>query len=545
MISRKIWINSLVVITVLAVVYLFSGCASKPEPAPARAPETFPIPESSLEELTVPQFQEEEPTRLAIDSRGKLYSLRVRDGQIQDILLALAQESGENLVVDPEVTGKVTVNLNRVTLEQALEAILGQLGFSYRREGHIIRISKPVLETRIFSVNYISTSRKGDKTIIATHGSGAGGEQISASETRIAGKDEMDFWAEIQEGLTAIIFAEEKPVAVLRARQSGVVSSLTSQDGKKLVISKVSGLIQVRDYPEKLREVAKFLEQMEASSQRQVLIQARFLEVTLRKEFETGIRWDNIQEQFFNLDLTELSLSWNLFGGGTSNSARGALLVAGATEPLAGGDFVLADLVKALETQGKVKALASPKVATLNNQTAIVKVARQDVYFTSEISQGDVSTLQSFTPNTIDVGVILDVTPQIGPGGDITMNIHPSITAEYDRVAAPDGSEFPLLRIREADTVVKVRDGQTIIIAGLIQEQETTTRTGLPCLTNLPVLGYVFGYRQETAEKTELVILITPTVLTGKRIEEIKAEDLRRLDLLEQQDRMPIDYLNP
>jgi MSHA biogenesis protein MshL len=545
MISRKVWINTLLAIIFLAGVCLLSGCAGKPEPAPAREPEKFPVPESSLEELTVPQFQEEEPARLAIGSPGKLYSLRVREGHIQDVLLALAQESGENLVVDPEVTGTVTANLNRVTLEQALEAILGQLGFSFRREGHIIRISKPVLETRTFSVNYIGTNRKGDKTIVATHGSGAGGEQISASETRITGKDELDFWAEIQEGLTAIIFAAERPTAVLRARQAGVVSSMTSQDGRKLVISKVSGIIQVRDYPEKLREVAQFLENVEAASQRQVLIQARFLEVTLRKGFETGIRWDNIQEQFFNLDLTELSLSWNLFGGGTPTSATGALLVAGATEPLAGGDFVLADLVKALETQGKVKALASPKVATMNNQTAIVKVARQDVYFTSEISQGEVSTLQSFTPNTIDVGVILDVTPQIGAGGQINMNIHPSITAEFDRVTAPDGSEFPLLRIREADTVVKVRDGQTIIIAGLIQESDTSNRSGLPCLTNLPVLSYLAGFREERSEKTELVILITPTVLTGKRIEEIKAEDLRRIDLLEQQDRLPIDYLNP
>ena len=545
MIRRKIWIHGLGAIAILAVVYLFSGCASKPEPAPARPPEKFPVPESSLDELTVPQFQEEEPARLAVGSPGKLYSLRVREAQIQDILLALAQESGENLVVDPEVTGIVTVNLNRVTLEQALEAILGQLGFSYRREGRIIRISKPMLATKIFQVNYISTSRKGEKTVVATHGSGAGGEQISASETRISGKDDVNFWAELQEGLTAIIFAEEKPTAVLRARESGVVSSMTSKDGKKLVISKLSGLIQVRDYPERLQEVARFLEQMEAASQRQVLIQARFLEVTLRKEFETGIRWDNIQTELLNLDLTQLSLSWNVFGGGTPTSATGSLLVAGANESLAGTDFVLADLVKALETQGKVKALASPKVATLNNQTAIVKVARQDVYFTSEISQGETTTLQSFTPNTIDVGVILDVTPQIGGGGYITMNIHPSITAEYDRVAAPDGTEFPLLRIREADTVVKVQDSQTIIIAGLIQEQDTTTRTGLPCLTNLPVLGYLFGYRQEVGEKTELVILITPTVLTGKRIEEIKTEDLRRLDLMEQQDRLPIDYLNP
>jgi MSHA biogenesis protein MshL len=545
MFSRKVWTKRLVAIAAFALLSLSLGCANKPEPAPEVPPEKFPAPEASLEELTVPQFQEEEPARLAIGSPGKLYSLRVRNGQLQDVLLALAQDSGENLVVDPEVTGTVTVNLNRVSLEQALDALLSQLGYSYHREGRLIRISRPVLETRIFSVNYVSTNRKGDKTIVATHGSGAGGEQISASETRIAGKDETDFWAEIQEGLTAIIFTDEKPAAVLRARQAGVVSSMSSKDGRKLVISRMTGIIQVRDYPDKLREAARFLEQMEATIQRQVFIEARFLEVTLRKEFQTGIRWDNIQNEMLGLDLTELSLSWNLFGGGTSSSATGALLVAGAPLAASGAEFVLSDLVEALETQGKVKALASPKVATLNNQTAIVKVARQDVYFTSEISQGDVSTLQSFTPNTIDVGVILDVTPQIGPDGTITMNIHPSITAEFDRVAAPDGTEFPLLRIRETDTVVKVRDGQTIIIAGLIQETDQRERIGLPCLTNLPSLQYLFGYREEKTEKTELVILITPTVLTGKRIEEIKTEDLRRLDALDQQTGIPVDYFKP
>ncbi len=201
--------------------------------------------------------------------------------------------------------------------------------------------------------------------------------------------------------------------------------------------------------------------------------------------------------------------------------------------------------MKALETQGKVRVLASPKVATLNNQTAIVKVSRQDVYFTSEISQSETTTLQSFTPNTIDVGVILDVTPQIAADGQITMNIHPSITAEFSRVTAPDGSEFPLLRIREADTVVKMRDGQTVIIAGLIQETDQRERTGLPCLVNVPGLRHLFGFTRNRMDKTELVILITPTVLTGKRIEEITSEDLRRLDLLDQQDQLPIDYLNP
>jgi MSHA biogenesis protein MshL len=318
---------------------------------------------------------------------------------------------------------------------------------------------------------------------------------------------------------------------------------MTSKEGKKLVISKLSGLIQVHDYPDKLRDVARFLEQMEVNSQRQVLIQARFWEVSLNNEFQAGVRWDTIQQEMLQLDISTLALTWDI-GTGTT-SAEGLLGILGAPSALTGAEFVLADLAEALETQGKVKVLAAPKVSTLNNQTAIVKVARQDVYFTSEISQTSDNVLQSFTPNTIDVGVILDVTPQIAADGHIIMNIHPSITAEFERVLSPDGSEFPLLRIRETDTVVKVRDGQTIIIAGLLQETDNRQRVGLPCLMNIPGLTYLFGHTDVETERTELVILLTPTVLTGKRIDELTSEDIRQLELLEQQDRIPIDYKRP
>jgi type II secretory pathway component GspD/PulD (secretin) len=354
------------------------------------------------------------------------------------------------------------------------------------------------METRFFAVNYVSSSREGSKTIVATDGSGTGGEEGSISKTRFKGSEQSDFWAEIQEGLTAIIFGDESPKAMVGARQGGVASSLTSPDGRKLVISRLSGLIQVNDYPRKLRVVARFLEQMEAHSLRQVLIQARFLEVALSEEFDTGIRWDKIQEQLLNLDISRLSLSWDI-DGGTANT-KGVLAIVSDAKSPAGTEFVFAELVKALGTQGKVRALASPRLATLNNQKVIVKIGRQDVYFTSEISH----------PNTIDVGVILDVTPQIAPDGQIIMNIHPSITAEFDRVRAPDGSDFPLLQIGETDTVVKVLNGQTIIIAGLLQEKDQKTRKSLSCI--------LFGSTSGQAEKTELVILLNPKVLTGKRL---------------------------
>ena len=510
MLSRKVLISGLVAIAALSFLSFEQGCASKPQlvTETEQPPPPLAVSGDPLEELTVPQFQEEETAQIAIGAPSKLYSLRVRKGELHDVLLGFAQESGENLVIDPDVAGIVTMNLNRVTLEQALDALLTPLGFTYWREGRLIRISKPRMETRFFAVNYVSSSREGSKTIVATDGSGMGGEEGSISKTWFKGSEQSDFWAEIQEGLTAIIFGDESPKAMVSAHQGGVASSLTSPDGKKLVISRLSGLIQVNDYPRKLREVARFLEQMEAHSLRQVLIQARFLEVALSKEFDTGIRWDKIQEQLLNLDISRLSLSWDIDGG--TASTKGVLAIVSDSKSLAGTEFVFAELVKALETQGKVRALASPRLATLNNQKVIVKIGRQDVYFTSEISQTSESVLQSFTPNTIDVGVILDVTPQIAPDGQIIMNIHPSITAEFDRVRAPDGSEFPLLQIAETDTVVKVADGQTIVIAGLLQEKDQKTRNSLSCI--------LFGSTNRQAEKTELVILLNPKVLTGKRL---------------------------
>jgi MSHA biogenesis protein MshL len=446
------------------------------------------------------------------------------------VLLAFSKESGENLVVDPDVTGTVTVDLYQVTLEQALDSILTPLGYTYRREGRVIRISKPRLQTKIFSLSYINTTRKGTKTMSASHGTAAEGEKISGSESSVTGIDQLDPWAEIQEGLTALIFGTEKPEEVVKARTEGPVTSLTSKDGKKLVISRMSGVILVRDYPEELHEIARFLEEVEGSVQRQVLIQIRVFEVTLKDEYQAGIRWDNIQQQLLTLDISTFRLAWDV-GTGTTD-ATGILGITGAS-----GTFTLDKLVGALETQGKVNALSSPRVSTLNNQAAIVKITDQDVYFTSEISQAQVTTVTSVTPHVIDVGVILDVTPQIAPEGFIIMNIHPSISEKLRDVDVPGssgvgGTTFPLLTVRETDTVVKVRHGQTIVIAGLLKDRKEEERTGLPCLMNIPGLGHLFRFTEQKINKSELVILLTPTVMAGKTIDELTAEEHKTLDKL-------------
>ncbi|MFP3870933.1 MAG: secretin and TonB N-terminal domain-containing protein [Syntrophobacteria bacterium] len=512
---------------VLAVLALAVGCAGKTsKPATEKPPAAAPTAEMHLEELPVPQIEEQAPPQMA---SGRLYTLRVRDGRLKDVLLALARESGENLVVDPDVTGTVTVDLNQVTLEQALDAVLTPLAYVYRKQGKLIRISKPLMETRIFPLNYINTSRKGEKKIIATHGTGAGeGTRISGSESSVTGLDQLDPWVEIQEGLTAIVFGEKRPEEVVRARKEGLVTSLTNEEGKKLVISRISGVVLVRDYPENLREVGQFLEQVEGSIQRQVLIQARIFEVVLRREYTTGIRWNNIQRQLLNLDISTLSFSYDVAGELTRS---GILGVTGTSTDISGNPFKLADLVEALEIQGTVNTLASPKVSTLNNQAAIVKITDQDVYFTSDTTVSEGISEITFTPNVVDIGVILDVTPQIAADGSIIMNIHPSFSEKIKDVPSPDNiTTFPLLSVRETDTVVKVRDGQTIIIAGLIKDRRSDTRTGVPCMMSIPILGHLFHYREDISNKSELVILLTPTVLAGRRINEMKAEERRFLE---------------
>jgi type II secretory pathway component GspD/PulD (secretin) len=178
--------------------------------------------------------------------------------------------------------------------------------------------------------------------------------------------------------------------------------------------------------------------------------------------------------------------------------------------------------MQAISQQGVVKTLSSPKISTLNNQKAIIRVGNQDVYWIT----GAVATLgavtQTYMPVPIDIGIILDVTPQIAEDGTIIMNIHPSITAETGQKLSPDGkTTFPLLSVRETDTTVRIKSNQTIIIAGLMQEQINNTYIGVPGLKSIPLLGALFRYKSESKTNTELVITITPTLQVGKPVEDL------------------------
>ncbi|HMK77973.1 MAG TPA: secretin and TonB N-terminal domain-containing protein [Thermodesulfobacteriota bacterium] len=554
---------------------LVLGCANLPNKERAKLPSQKaeavrpqPPPEEKLKELMIPQMEE------AKKVPEKLFSIYARDSSIQDVLLAFSKESDLNIVLDPQLSGKVTVDLKRVTLKEALDTVLSPLGWTYRTDGKFIKVLRPQVETRFFTLNYMATKRSGKREVYATT-STTQGQQTSTSTTisgisgisgipdqqttynPVAGArtgytgvvsvDDVDLWKEIQKGLEALIFGsvEQKGKEEASSEKEKVTWTRVDEKGRRLVINKSTGVIMVADYPVNLNKVASYLEAVEGSSQRQVSIQAKIMEVTLSDSHQEGINWQVLQGL-----PNSTNLAWGLsdktktqgFPGSTTGYASGTSSTTGGTSAssisipgtlriapyggvfalgAAGSSIALSDFMQAIAQQGDVKVLSSPTISTLNNQKAIIRVGNQSVFFITGAVATQTTVTQFIQPMTIDIGIILDVTPQISEDGTIIMNIHPSITAQTGSVTAPDGkSTFPLLSVRETDTTVRVRDGETIIIGGLMQDQTQENYTGFPGLQSIPLLGGLFRYKTDTKTKSELVIMITPTLQVGKKVED-------------------------
>jgi len=538
----------------LSACLILGGCATAPPKERMKLPprekevaEPKPSMREPLREIILPQREEVKKIP------EKRFSLSAREANVQDVLLAFSRESDMNIIIDPELKGKVTVDLKGVTIAEALEAVLSPLGWTFQFEDRFIRIQKLKMESRLFTLNYIATKRSGKREIYASTGGGlqtaaVPGAQASVTpgSTRtgysdLVSVDEVDMWKEIQKGLETIIFGAPEEKEETPEPGKGVWTRVDSQ-GKKLIVHRSSGIIWVTDYPANLNRVAAFLEKIEGSSQRQVTIQAKIMEVILADEHKEGINWKVIQGL-----PRALNLAWGLtdqtgtigYPGGPlgylSESGPATVAAPGGSfrvNPLGGifaigaaaGEVVLSDIISAIAEQGDVKVLSSPTISTLNNQKAIIRVGNQDVFFITGAIATQTTVTQIIQPMTIDIGIILDVTPQISEGGTIIMNIHPSITEKTGEKVTPDGkTTFPLLSVRETDTTVRVKDGQTIIIAGLMQEKKEETYIGVPGLQSIPLLGALFRYKTERKRNSELVIMITPTIQVGK-----KAEDLSR-----------------
>lgn len=435
-------------------------------------------PETSAEKVSIA------PGQQSTSIKEKLYTLSLRKSDIHEILTVLSRKSELNIIVDPDVKGEVTVDLKGVTISKALDCLLTPLGLEYKREANFIWVSPVKMQTRRFTLNYLITKRAGTGKVSGSTGRSDGGGDEGpvgmGAFIEVKTADTADLWKEIDEGL----------------------KSISSKHGR-LVINKMSGSILATDFSQNLTRISEFLETIKDSAQRQVMIRANIIEVLLSDQYQMGIDWSAIAKH---------------------NSLQGTF-----TQKLSAGDEVfqikLLDsdfslLLDAMSKQGKTVILSSPRISTLNNQPAIIKVAMEDVYWEREfVDDADGGKAWGIsTPRWITVGILLKITPQISSDGLIIMDIHPSVTEKAGESESPEGDTAPILIVRETNTVVKVRDGQTIIMAGLLQKREKDEVTSVPFLGQIPFLGHFFSKTVRTKEKTELIIMLTPKVVVENEI---------------------------
>jgi MSHA biogenesis protein MshL len=441
-----------------------------------------------MEEMPVAQMVKE------VKEREKFYSLSATDMQLRNVLFILSRELPEyNIVVDPDVTGRVTVDFKDLPLEKVLAILLEPLNLEYTIEDNILRVSNPRMVTRTFRFVYVTSSRKSASTLLAVTG-GEGGEGGAASSGSVESGETVDVWAEMEAG----------------------VSSLMSETGR-LSINKRVGYISVTDYRSNLRGIEAFIKFFKSESGRQIYIRAKLLEVTLKEGFQFGIDWDASLKRVSGISSksSPLVIDNNLAPALESSDTFFTPFANLTAMTLNRRDFSL--IIRALTVQGKVSVLSSPQVTTMNGQTAIIRSVREDVVFQTETTTGTSGVpTQTVSADPFTFGVYLAVTPHADAEGMITMNIHPSVSSLVEIKSFPTdepAASKPIIDTRETEVVVSVKNGEMIIIAGLMKDDINKSTSKIPLLGDIPYLGRAFQRTINKKEKTELVILLSPTIV--------------------------------
>ncbi len=435
--------------------------------------------------------------------------------EVRSVLQIIAESNGFALQIAPDVDGLVNVHLEDVTVEQALQALLEPIDMGYELLDNVLMVYKRGFISRWFTFDYLTTSRSGRGELrIAGRSKGTGGLAAGSdgeNESHVSSKLEMEVWPELIGALRTLVFGGEGSPSPA-AENSGGAFSLADADGRTLVVSPMAGIIQVTAEWKRIRLVDGYLERMTDSLHRQVAIEVKILEVSLDSGLRTGIDWNGVH--------------------GT-NSADGEVKFEGA-EGLAAPFFQfvvngksVSSLIEAVQTQGNVKVISTPRITTLNNQKSVVRIVTEEVFYEATVEPPVITNgvitepVIAYSPSIIPVGIVLDVTPQIGESGMVTLNIHPTITSILRTVMSPNLDEAPVVTVRELDTVGKVQDGQTLVIAGLISDSVKDTEQGVPILSRIPILSYFFKRKVKETTKTELVMLLTPIILDSERGEQL------------------------
>jgi MSHA biogenesis protein MshL len=538
-----------------AIAALLAGCADKPlrvaQPSQALREELLASPRVAAPAASAPvaPAQPVPPPAPALPPEPR-FDLIVNGAQARDVFLSLVSDTRYSMLVHPSVAGTLSVTLKGVTLRESLDAIREVYGFDYAIDGRRITVFPPTLQTRVFTINALAHQRSGRSEVrvssgaapvssnsnsggnAATPGSGTNSTVLQQESSQLSTKVAGDFWAETTAALRALVGAGE---------------------GRTVIASPQTGTVAVRAMPDELRHVEAWLKATRVAVERQVMLEAKIVEVELREGYQSGIDWSRVSDRSA---IGQTSVNPSIPSGVgsvinplVSNSRGLPVLSSGTQQPAwpdliplpspGGGTFGLAvarngfqALLSFIESHGDTQILSSPRIATLNNQKAVLKVGTDD-YFITGISgsnsgtntgntgtSGTTNQIPTLTLTPFFSGIALDVTPQIDAADMITLHIHPSVSNVTEKVKQVDLGEVGNFRlplasasVNETDTVVRIPDGHIVAIGGLMQMEASRRGSGLPGADSNPLTSVLFGNRANSGRKRELVVLIKPSII--------------------------------
>jgi MSHA biogenesis protein MshL len=546
----------------LAAVVAVAGCANdrplrtpdvqaavRADMAPAKLAEPKAEPKPTAVPMQVTNALAEPATPLAPLPAEPRLDLLVNDANAREVFLAIVADTRYSMLMHPDVGGKLSVTLRGVTVQEALESIRDVYGYDFKIDGRRITVYAPTLQTRIFTLNYPTSQRAGSSELRVSSGAGQSSSQGSTNtgntntnnnsnntggqggtnggqteSSRISTSSKSEFWVELAEAVRGLVGKGE---------------------GRSVITSPQAGIMAVRGMPDELRQVEKFLKAAQIAVERQVMLEAKIVEVELRDGFQSGIDWSALRNgkgQTGAMGTMSGNTTSNALVRGVQNNLPGFAATAGLLAdnialPASGsGLFGLAfatdgfqAVLGFLETRGDVQILSSPRIATLNNQKAVLKVGT-DEYFVTGVSGGNSATqtttgntqptMPSITMSSFFSGISLDVTPQIDDNKTITLHVHPSVSNVTEKTKQIDlGSignyRFPMASnsVNESDTVVRIQDGHIVAIGGLMQIETSRQASGLPGTNSVPVFSTLFNNKADSGRKKEVVVLIKPTII--------------------------------
>ncbi len=487
------------------------------------------------------------------------FDVEVNDAPARVFFQGLTEGTHQNMLIHPEVSGRITMSLKQVTLEEVLNATRDLYGYDYRRISSGYMILPANIQTRMFHLNYLDVQRHGvSKTRVSsgqvTQGSNSkygdnstpsgsndtekdGKPDVDISGTAVETRNDSDFWLGIEANLKAII--GDKP-------------------DRNVVVNRQSGIIVIRAMPNELRDANDFLQKTAETVTRQVVLEAKIVEVELSDAYQAGINWASIVQNggshYFTgqtaptggFDANPFAPTNNTVTVGPGNP------VSGIVNSTLGGAFTLAAdfknfnaFIELLSTQGQTHVLSSPRVSTLDNQKAIIK-AGSDEFFVTNVKTNTITGTATTTTREIDFtpffsGVALDVTPQISEDGNVILHVHPTVSEVKDQTKSltlsgtTDTLPLALSQIRESDNIVKAHSGQLIVIGGLMRETRDNLGYKTPILGDIPLLGKLFRSDRKQSKTVELVILLRPLIVNDSDWPTLVSEPIARIEDLKKQ----------